>query len=94
VRGEYPRFKDIYSREALVAFFHLTESERTLVNNLRGHANRLGAAIRVLQDDTLLGRLTTADLRGLNPLFFGHINPYGLICLDLDQPPILELEAV
>ncbi len=49
---------------------------------------------RVLQDDTLLSRLTAADLRGLNPLFFGHINPYGLFYLDLGQPPLLELEAV
>lgn len=49
---------------------------------------------RVLQDDTLLSSLTAADLRGLNPLFFGHINPYGLFYLDLGQPPLLELEAV
>jgi len=45
---------------------------------------------RVLQDDTLLSRLTPADLRGLSPLFFGHINPYGLFFLDYDEPSFLE----
>lgn len=45
---------------------------------------------RVLQDDALLSRLTAADLRGLSPLFFTHINPYGLFFLDYDEPSFLE----
>jgi TnpA family transposase len=45
---------------------------------------------RILEDDALLSRLTPADLRGLTPLFYGHINPYGLFYLDIEQPSFLE----
>jgi len=45
---------------------------------------------RILEDDALFSRLTPADLRGLTPLFYGHINPYGLFYLDLEQPSFLE----
>lgn len=44
---------------------------------------------RTLQDDAVMSRLTAADLRGLTPLFYGHINPYGLFYLDLEQPSFL-----
>jgi hypothetical protein len=30
-------------------------------------------------------RLTAADWRGLTPLFFTHINPYGTFKLDMDK---------
>ncbi|HLD95913.1 MAG TPA: Tn3 family transposase [Alphaproteobacteria bacterium] len=38
--------------------------------------------------------LTTEDKRALSPLFHGHINPYGLLSLDMDErlikvPPIV-----
>ena len=45
---------------------------------------------QILRDNPLLSRLTAADLRGLTPLFYGHINPYGLFYLDLEQPSFLE----
>jgi hypothetical protein len=37
-------------------------------------------------------RLTDEDLRGLNPLFYGHINPYGTFHLDMSSR--LNIEAV
>lgn len=34
--------------------------------------------------------LTTEDKRALSPLFQGHINPYGLLSLDMDERLIIE----
>ena len=38
----------------------------------------------------LLGQFSPADYRGLSPLFYEHVNPYGLFELDLDRPSWLE----
>src|SRR5262245_21374232 len=38
----------------------------------------------------LLDYLSGADRRALTPLFYEHVNPYGLFALDLDQPSFLE----
>ncbi|WP_435825582.1 Tn3 family transposase [Nocardiopsis alba] len=40
---------------------------------------------RVLEDPAWAGRLTPEDRRGLNPLFWTHINPYGRFNLDMDK---------
>jgi TnpA family transposase len=37
----------------------------------------------VLKDDDWLKRLTTEDYRGLTPLFYGHVDPYGTLKLEL-----------
>jgi hypothetical protein len=34
--------------------------------------------------------LTEADRRALTPLFYEHVNPYGLFAFHLDQPSFLE----
>jgi len=39
----------------------------------------------VLKDDKWLKRLTAEDYRGLTPLFYGHVEPYGTLRLDLTQ---------
>jgi TnpA family transposase len=39
----------------------------------------------VLKDDNWLKRLTTEDYRGLTPLFYGHVEPYGTLKLDMTQ---------
>ena len=39
---------------------------------------------RVLSEPAWSGRLTTEDLRGLTPLIYGHVNPYGIFRLDMD----------
>jgi TnpA family transposase len=41
----------------------------------------------------LLDQLSGEDHRALTPLFYEHVNPYGLFALDLDQPSLLEREA-
>jgi TnpA family transposase len=37
----------------------------------------------VLKDDKWLKELTKEDYRGLTPLFYGHVEPYGTLTLDL-----------
>jgi hypothetical protein len=39
----------------------------------------------VLKDDKWLKRLTSEDYRGLTPLFYGHVEPYGRLTLDMTQ---------
>jgi hypothetical protein len=38
---------------------------------------------RVLTEPAWVDRLTTEDLRGLTPLLYTHVNPYGTFILDL-----------
>jgi TnpA family transposase len=45
---------------------------------------------KTLEQDQLLPQLTDADRRALTPLFYEHVNPYGLFTLDLNRPPLLE----
>ncbi|WP_153039757.1 Tn3 family transposase, partial [Pseudovibrio sp. Ad37] len=39
----------------------------------------------VLSDPVWAGRLAAEDYRGLTPLIYSHINPYGRFELDLEQ---------
>ena len=39
---------------------------------------------RVLSEPSWSGRLTTEDLRGLMPLIYNHVNPYGIFRLDMN----------
>ena len=39
----------------------------------------------VLTDNAWTGRLSERDYRGLSPLIYLHINPYGRFEVDLDQ---------
>jgi TnpA family transposase len=45
---------------------------------------------KTLEQHQLLAQLTEADRRALTPLFYEHVNPYGVFALNLDQPPLLE----
>jgi hypothetical protein len=42
-------------------------------------------AQEVLSDPYWSGQMTDADWRGLTPLFFGHVNPYGSFNLDMEK---------
>jgi TnpA family transposase len=46
---------------------------------------------QVLAEPEWLNRLNKKDLRGLTPLIYGHINPYGKFLLDLSKRLVLEL---
>lgn len=45
---------------------------------------------RTIEREDMWERLTAEDLRGLTPLFHGHINPYGQFALGLSRPSFLE----
>jgi TnpA family transposase len=45
---------------------------------------------RTIVQHQLLTQLSEADRRALTPLFYEHVNPYGLFALDLDRPSLLE----
>ncbi|GCF10759.1 hypothetical protein KDI_43230 [Dictyobacter arantiisoli] len=40
---------------------------------------------KVLEDETWMKRLTKEDYRGLTPLFYAHVEPYGSLRLDMDK---------
>ena len=49
----------------------------------------------VLKEPVWLARMTPVDLRGLTPLIYAHVNPYGLFELDLAKRiPLSGSEAV
>jgi TnpA family transposase len=45
---------------------------------------------RTLAQHQLLEQLSEDDRRALSPLFYEHVNPYGLFALDLNRPSWLE----
>jgi hypothetical protein len=51
---------------------------------------------RVLSEPEWMGRMTAEDFRGLMPLIYGHISPYGTFVLDMAsrldiEPPVTTL---
>ncbi|ARV57981.1 transposase [Nostocales cyanobacterium HT-58-2] len=47
---------------------------------------------KILAEPTWMKRMTKEDFRGLTPLFWSHVNPYGTFRLDMNER--LELDAV
>jgi len=45
---------------------------------------------RVLAEPAWMERMTPEDLRGLTPLIYAHVNPYGVFRLDMDERLVLE----
>jgi hypothetical protein len=62
--------------EVSMLALHLLQSALVHVNTL--------LLQNVLDDPAWAGRLTAADRRALNPLFWSHVNPYGRFRLDMD----------
>jgi Tn3 transposase DDE domain len=48
---------------------------------------------RVLSEKSWLNRMTAEDLRGLTPLIYAHVNPYGTFQLDMNARLVLDLES-
>jgi len=46
---------------------------------------------RTIEERNMLEKLNPEDTRALTPLFYGHVNPYGLFELDLDKASFLEV---
>jgi TnpA family transposase len=45
---------------------------------------------QAVEKHQLLQQFSEEDRRALTPLFYEHVNPYGLFAIDMDQPPLLE----
>jgi TnpA family transposase len=72
-------------QEVSVHALHLLQSCLVYVNTLMLQ--------RVLAEPAWLARMTPADRRGLTPLVWGHVSPYGAFDLDMEQRLDLDLLA-
>jgi len=68
---------DVDAQEVTILAMHLLQSSMTYVNTL--------IVQQVLADPNWYHRFTDADWRGLTPLFYRHINPYGRFDLDMSS---------
>ena len=62
-------------QELTMLALHLLQNALVYINTLMLQ--------QVLSDEAWEERLTTEDQRGVTPLFYGHINPYGIFPLDM-----------
>ena len=56
---------------------HLLQSSLVYINTL--------ILQRVLDEPAWMTSMTTGDLRGLTPLMYAHVNPYGAFSLNLAE---------
>ena len=70
-------------QEVSVHALHLLQSCLVYVNTLMLQ--------RVLAEPAWMARMTPADVRGLTPLVWGHVSPYGTFDLDMEQRLDLDL---
>ena len=45
---------------------------------------------KVLAEEQWLDSMQAEDFRGLSPLFYSHVNPYGRLVLDMDERIAIE----
>jgi TnpA family transposase len=64
-------------QEVSMLALHLLQISMVYVNTLMIQ--------RVLVEPSWAGKLTTEDLRALTPLIYGHVNPYGVFRLDMNE---------
>ncbi len=69
-------------QELAILSLHLLQMVMVLINTVMIQT--------VLQEPTWKKLLTVEDYRALTPLIYGHVNPYGLFWLDLDQRLLIE----
>lgn len=73
-------------QEVTMLCLHLLQLSLVYVNTL--------LIQRMLREPQWVDRLTPTDYRALTPLIYSHVNPYGLIRLDMTQRiPIDDLQA-
>ena len=72
-------------QEVSVLALHLLQSCLVYVNALM--------MPRVLAEPVWSARMTREDYRGLTPLIYAHVNPYGTFDLDLERRIDLDLSA-
>jgi TnpA family transposase len=75
----------IDDQEISVLALHLLQISLVYVNTLMVQD--------VLAEEAWLKRLTAEDYRGLTPLFYSHVNPYGTLRLNMEERLSLGQEA-
>jgi TnpA family transposase len=77
-------------QEVTMLALHLLQNAMVYINTLMIQ--------RVLSENAWRGRMTVEDFRGLMPLIYGHISPYGTFLLDMTsrlniEPSVITLPA-
>ena len=49
---------------------------------------------KTIEKENMMNRLSARDLRALSPLFYEHINPYGVFEIDVNRPSFLQKETI
>jgi TnpA family transposase len=75
-KGEFSS-NNLETQEISLLSLHLLQSSLVYVNTLMTQA--------VLSQPDWSARMTDADWRGLTPLFYTHVNPYGSFNLDMEK---------
>ena len=82
-RGEVST-NDVDAQEVAILSMHLLQSCLVYVNTLMVQ--------EVLAEPAWAQRMTDEDWRGLTPLFYSHVNPYGTFDLDMEvRIPLVDL---
>jgi TnpA family transposase len=74
---------DQQDMEISVLSLHLLQNCLILINTL--------LLERTIEQRNMLEEMSPEDMRALTPLFYGHVNPYGLFELDLERASFLEV---
>jgi TnpA family transposase len=73
-------------QEVMMLALHLLQNAMVYINTLMIQ--------RVLSEKAWRGRMTAEDFRGLMPLLYGHLSPYGTFILDMMARLDIELPGV
>jgi len=74
---------DQQDMEISVLSLHLLQNCLILINTL--------LLERTIEQRNMLEEMSPEDMRALTPLFYGHVNPYGLFELNLERASFLEV---
>jgi len=73
-------------QEVTMLALHLVQNAMVYINTLMIQ--------RVLSESTWMERMTAEDFRGLMPLLYGHLSPYGTFVLDMASRLNIELPGL
>jgi hypothetical protein len=79
-----------YHGDGVLVYWHVETGAICIYSQLRSLLINTILIQRTIDRQGLLARLQPEDFRALTPLFYAHINPYGLFELDLEGPSFLE----
>lgn len=72
---------DREDQEVAILSLHLLQISLVYINTL--------LVQKVLAEEKWLSKMQTEDFRGLTPLFYSHVNPYGRLLLDMEERIVL-----